>query len=302
MYHAKREGKGVEVYDAAVAYEGRDRLRRVADLQRALEVDELVLHFQPIVHAGSGAVTGAEALLRWQHPEQGLLGPGAFLPLVAEAGLIESVTRVVVEQAVAELARWRSVGLDLCLAINVTAADLLGDRLVTTIEDALRHHGVDPRRLIVEITEESFVADLPRAARTVDRLRGAGMAVAVDDFGVGFSSLSQLQHLVVDELKLDRSLTSAFTSNPRAGAVVRSAVLLAHGLGMTVVAEGVEDVETWRALASAGCDLIQGYLVARPMPAEQFAAWLSTARTGVVEAVEAVEAVAAGDVQTVTTR
>jgi diguanylate cyclase len=268
MYAAKRDRSAFRTYEVDAPYVERDRLRRLHELRRALDGGELVLAYQPQAATCTGVVEHVEALVRWDHPTRGRLAPAEFLPLVASAGLDCRVTEIVVGLALAQLAAWRDEGLDLTVSVNVTASDLLGDALVPLVAGALERHGVPPWRLIVEITEESLVTDLDQAAWCVTELRDLGVAVAVDDFGVGYSSLSQLQHLVVDELKLDRSLLASCRTNARADAVVRSAITLAHGLGMVAVAEGVEDTETWRHLGDLGCDRIQGYRLSPPIPAE----------------------------------
>jgi diguanylate cyclase len=268
MYAAKRDRCTFRTYEVDATYVERDRLRRLLELREALDGGQLALAYQPQADSRTGAVHHVEALVRWDHPTRGRLAPAEFLPLVTAAGLEGRVTEIVVGQALAQLAAWRRDGLDLTVSVNVTAADLLGDDLVPLVAGALDVHGVPPWAVIVEITEESLVTDLERAAWCVTELRDLGVAVAVDDFGVGYSSLSQLQHLVVDELKLDRSLLASCRTNARADAVVRSAITLAHGLGMVAVAEGVEDTETWRHLGDLGCDRIQGYRLSPPLPAD----------------------------------
>jgi diguanylate cyclase len=278
MYAAKRGRSAFRTYEVDATYVERDRLRRLHELRQALDGGELVLAYQPQAATCTGIVQHVEALVRWDHPTRGRLGPAEFLPLVASAGLDARVTEIVMCQALAQLAAWRADGLDLTVSVNVTASDLLGDHLVPLVADALDRHRVPPWRLIVEITEESLVTDLDRAAWCVTELRDLGVAVAVDDFGVGYSSLSQLQHLVVDELKLDRSLLASCRTNARADAVVRSAITLAHGLGMVAVAEGVEDTETWRHLGDLGCDRIQGYRLSPPIPADAVPSFVARAQ------------------------
>jgi diguanylate cyclase (GGDEF)-like protein len=262
---------GQEGFDA-------DRLTLVAELRHAIDDGQLVLHYQPKVDAADGVVTSVEALVRWQHPTRGLLPPGAFVPAAESTELIISLTDWVVDRACAQAATWRAQGMPLPIAVNVSARCLRDHEFADRMLAALQRHDVTSDLITIEITETAVIADPDRAAATLRRLAERGMGVAIDDFGVGYTSLAQLDHLPISELKIDREFVAHMTRGADGDAVVRAVVSLGHGLGMTVVAEGVEDDATLTLLAEIGCDIAQGYAIARPAPAETFEAWLRERR------------------------
>ncbi|TXR58148.1 putative bifunctional diguanylate cyclase/phosphodiesterase [Quadrisphaera setariae] len=280
MYAAKRSGGGWVVYDPDVHGDGEDALRTAEDLRRALVAGELVLHYQPQVRVCDGALTGVEALVRWQHPELGLLPPARFLPVAEDHGLIGQVTGAVLAQAVAQAAAWRRQGLDLRVSVNVSATDLLDTGLARELGALLLGHGVPASRLVLEVTETELVRDTERASQVLAELADLGVATSIDDFGTGWSSLAQLHRMRFSELKLDRSFTQHLLTDPRAAAITASTVDLAHALGLRVVAEGVEDPQTLARLADLQCDESQGYWHAPPMPAGALLGWTSTTREG----------------------
>ncbi len=235
---------------------------------------EIAVHFQPQLDARSGAVAGAECLVRWQHPVHGLLAPAAFLDIAERHGLMADLTAVVLRQACAEAVRWAAEGHPLRLAVNLSTSSLGHPDLLPTVDRALADTGLDPSRLVLEITETMLMSDPEGALRVTRSIAERGIGISIDDFGTGYSSLAYLHDLPVIELKLDRSFTSRVATEHRTARIVASTVDLAHGLGLRLVAEGVEDEVTLRVLADLGCDETQGYLHARPMPADSFLGWL----------------------------
>lgn len=269
MYDAKRQGARHATYAATSDLNARSRLQMMHELRSALELDELVCHFQPKFDLRTGRVVGAEALVRWRHPERGLLMPDTFLPMAEQMGLMRALTDTVLELALTQCRRWRQSGHDLTVAVNVSATNLLDADLSSRIEAALRGHRLPADRLTIEITESVLMIDPERAQETLDALRSLGVSISVDDYGTGYSSLAYLRRLNLDELKLDRSFISALSQTDRDVAIVSSTVELAHVLGLRVVAEGVETETDWRMLGELGCDLAQGYYSSRPVPADE---------------------------------
>ena len=268
MYRAKHDGEWYAVYDPAVDTEI-DRLRLVDDLRGALENEELELHYQPQIDLASGSVVAVEALLRWRHPRLGFVPPLDFLPLAEEAGLMRPLTRFVLREALSQCADWRSRGQNLTMSINVSATNILDVDFLALVEDELQRHHVAPEALILEITETTLIADLDQCGDVIDRLRALGCTVSIDDFGAGFTSIASLGKLAVGEVKLDRSFLATLGDDPNTGRLIEATIDLAHALGLHVVAEGVEEEATLNTLATLGCDLAQGYYIARPAPASE---------------------------------
>jgi diguanylate cyclase (GGDEF)-like protein len=274
MYLAKETGSGVEQYDAGRDRNSTARLVMLGELRRALADDELEIHYQPQAALGSGSVTGVEALVRWRAPGGGFVPPEEFVPLAESSGLVELLTRHVLDRAVAQVGLWRDAGLSLRVAVNVSVRDLSGPALVESVASALCRYDVPSELLLLEVTEGSLFAESHRAAVTLRRLGEMGVALSLDDFGTGWSSLGHLRRLPVQELKVDRSFVQRICDDPRDAAIVRSVVDLGAGLGMRVVAEGVEDEATWQALRAMGCDEAQGWLLSLPEPADVLTPWL----------------------------
>jgi diguanylate cyclase len=274
MYRAKRQQLAIALYETTEESTGLNRLTLIEDLRHAIDERSLTLHFQPIVETESRRVIGAEALARWRHPVHGAIGPDVFVELAEQVGLMPQLTRSVLHQAITQAASWQAAGHDLTVNVNISATDLVDDGLADEITRLLREHRLDGDRLTLEITEQSIVADSERARRAIERLRVEGIRIAVDDFGVGYSSMSQLLSLPIDEVKIDRSFVSRLVGDDRARAIVSATVQLARALGADIVGEGVEDEAILDALAALGCDRVQGYLFARPMPADEFATTL----------------------------
>jgi diguanylate cyclase (GGDEF)-like protein len=274
MYTAKRAGKFFQQYSPELETDTLDRLELLADLDNALSGGQFECRYQPKMELETGKVVSAEALVRWRHPKRGLLSPAVFLELVEQTGALPALTKVVLDQSLATAAVWRDYGYDLTIAVNVGATDLLDEHLIEGLLERLDFYGLPRDVIVVEVTEGAFI-DADPSERVVHLLREQGIQVAIDDYGVGYSSLSRLRSLHADELKLDRSLVASMTQDPCAAAVVSSTVQLAHALHMRLVAEGVEDVQTLDLLADLGCDEVQGYFIAEPMTAGDLMTWLN---------------------------
>ena len=267
MYAAKESQDGVAVYDPLSDGNDRSRLVLLSELRRGLADGELVVHYQPKVALGSGQVVGVEALVRWQHPVRGLLAPVDFLPAVERTALIEPVTDAVLDLALAQVRDWSAAGFRVPVAVNLSARSLARPDLLGRVLQRLQAHDVPADLLRLEITESALLAEPTRAREVLRSLHAAGVRLSIDDFGTGYSSMGHLKHLPVDELKVDRSYVAEMVASAEDAALVRSVVDLGHELGMTVVAEGVEDAATAAALADLRCDVGQGWLFGRPGPA-----------------------------------
>ena len=278
MYAAKDAGLEYSLYSAGLDSHSPSRLAMAAELLKALENDEFVLHFQPVASPLTGEVTAVEALVRWNHPTRGLVLPLDFIPLAEQSGLIRQLTTKVLDLAVAEAASWSVAGRPLPVAVNLSANDLRTHAVVDDVARTLDRHGVPGHLLQLEVTETALL-DAPGAVGIVDRLRLLGVRIALDDFGTGYSSLTYLKQLRPAALKIDRSFVHSMTRDAADAEIVRSVVELAHRLSIGVTAEGVETEEHWRFLAELGCDTVQGYFLARPLPAPELAAWLAARAT-----------------------
>ncbi|MCM0676979.1 bifunctional diguanylate cyclase/phosphodiesterase [Micromonospora phytophila] len=277
MYQAKEGGGSVAAYDSAWDAASTDQLALLAELREALEVDDqLVLALQPAVDLATGAPTGVEALIRWRHPRRGLLSPQDFIRPVENSEQLGAFTRYVLDKALAVAADWARAGLDVPISVNLSARSLLDRRLPAEVAAALRQHQVPPHRLVLEITETVVMSELEVIDEVLATLRSMGVQLAVDDFGTGFSSLTFLTRITVDELKVDRSFVIRMVDSPEAAAIVRTTVGLAHELGLRVVAEGVETAEQRLALTELGCTAAQGYHFFKPMPPDKIAAVLGS--------------------------
>ncbi|MFI8350644.1 putative bifunctional diguanylate cyclase/phosphodiesterase [Streptomyces sp. NPDC085596] len=273
MYQAKRDRTGVEAYESKRDSNTPDRLALLGDLRRALDAREVQLHYQPKVRF-DGQVAGLEALVRWVHPERGKVPPDEFIAIAESSGLMPHLTEYVLETALAQVARWREQGLRVPVAVNVSPRDVHTPGFAGSVAARLARHGVPAGALQLEITEHVLLEDPQRAADTLAALAGHGVKMSLDDFGTGYSSLVHLRRLPVSELKIDRSFVARLAVDAEDAAIVRCTVDLAHSLGLVVVAEGVEDDETWEHLRDLRCDAVQGWLVAAAMPPEETTAWL----------------------------
>ncbi|WP_246264603.1 bifunctional diguanylate cyclase/phosphodiesterase [Aromatoleum toluvorans] len=277
MYVAKRKRLGYARYDASydTETENHGRLSLTGELRQAIARNELVLYYQPRLDLASGEITGVEALVRWQHPERGFVPPDQFIPFAEQTGCIRDITQWVIGRAFEQGARWRAAGLALAVSINLSARDLLGPELPRRFAELLASHGASPHWFLLEITESAIVDDPVRALETVTRLHEMGFSLSIDDFGTGYSSLAQLKRLPVAELKIDKSFVMDMARDPDDMTIVRSVIDLAHNMGLSVVAEGVETDEVRELLYDMGCDYLQGYHICKPLPAEQLEGWLA---------------------------
>jgi diguanylate cyclase (GGDEF)-like protein len=275
MYAAKTGHGGGPVFATGLDDHARARLTMLEELRTGLDRGELVLHYQPKVTVDAAArVVGVEALVRWQHPERGLIYPDAFLYTAESADLMGRITAVVLDLACRQSRRWHDEGLPVSVAVNLSVSDLRDPGFPEQVGALLRRHGLPPEALELEVTESVLMTDADNALQTLGRLGDMGLRLAVDDYGTGYSSLSYLQVLPVDDLKLDRAFVSRCGVDPRSAAIVHSTVQLAHSLGMQIIAEGVEDADIFERLRGYGCDLAQGYGIARPQDAATTTAWL----------------------------
>ena len=273
LYSAKIQRGAWAGYEASEDDHSVEKLALLGDLREGVARDELVVHFQPLCDTQTGEVLSVEALVRWQHPVLGLLQPDRFIHLAESTGLIVPLTQVVLEKTLEQLRCWDAAGLHLDAAVNLSARQLTDLDLPEQVAAALERHGLAPGRLVLEVTESHIVSDATRAAIVLGRLREVGVRLAVDDFGTGYSSLTQLRSLAVDVLKIDRSFVTHMSEDENDALIVRSTIDLGHGLGLRVVAEGVEDARALEQLRLLGCDVVQGYFLCRPVPGEQVLAW-----------------------------
>jgi diguanylate cyclase (GGDEF)-like protein len=287
VYLAKDSHLRTAVYDAEQDTSDAARLALAGELRRAIEIGELLVHFQPKAELAKGRIVGVEALVRWQHPERGFVPPGEFIPIAERTGLIKPLSRYVLAAAVRQCAAWNAAGYDLHVAVNVTVPDLLDldfpDRIVALLDE----HDVRPEQLELEITETTILAEPFHVRSVLERLNDMGLQFAIDDFGTGYSSLAYLRRLPVQAIKIDRSFVMGMCEDGNDATIVRSTIDLGRNLGLAVVAEGVETQEVWSGLRSLGCSLAQGYLIAKPSSADELAPLLEHRAVRAGAAVEA---------------
>ncbi|HXY17051.1 MAG TPA: bifunctional diguanylate cyclase/phosphodiesterase [Gaiellaceae bacterium] len=277
MYLAKQTRAGVTRYDPSADRNDASKLVLMTELRVAVEREELEVHYQPIVTARTGTLTKVEALVRWHHPTKGMIPPDQFLPLAEHTRLVVNLNRFVLRQAIKQCRVWREGGVDLGVTVNMSVLDLLETSFAVDVQHALAQEKFPPPALTIEITESAFVQEPARVRRTLDSLRALGVQVAIDDFGTGYSSLSYLKDLPVDVLKIDQSFVSGLPRSEASTAIVAAAIELSHRLGLSVVAEGVETDDQYDCLDALGCDLIQGYIISRPVPASTLASMMREA-------------------------
>jgi predicted signal transduction protein with EAL and GGDEF domain len=266
MYQGKHGATGVVVYEPRTAAHPTHSLVVQQELRQALERDQLVLFYQPKIDLATGHAPGVEALVRWQHPERGLLSPDEFLPVAERSGLIEPLTDWVLRRALADQTQWLAAGVPWTVAVNVSVRNLESPQLHQTVRELIAGDGMTAERLHLEVTETALAMDSTVAAEVVAALAGEGITIAIDDFGIGYTSLSQLRNLPVSEIKIDRTFVSDIADNAQDRAIVRSVVELGHSLGFRVTAEGVETGGVAEWLTAAGCDYGQGFLWSKPRP------------------------------------
>ena len=277
MYEAKRKGGGVAIYDRSLDQNSPERLSIIADLNEAIRLRQLCLHYQPKLDLKRGRQVGFEALVRWNHPRLGLLMPDSFLAQAELSETIHPLTDLILEMAVIQLRAWRDAGLSSSISVNLSARNLMDDRCLLTIRRLLHQYRIEAGALEVEITETALMHDPEQVAERLDRIAALGVSICIDDYGTGYSSLGYLHRLPIHALKIDRLFVTDMRNGEHDAIIVRSTIALAHSLGLIVVAEGVEDGETLEMLVGMGCDQVQGYHLSMPLPPEQLAMFESTA-------------------------
>jgi EAL domain-containing protein (putative c-di-GMP-specific phosphodiesterase class I) len=265
----------VVVYEAGREDEFVRRLRVVNDLRAALRHNEIQVYYQPKARLEDGKICGVEALVRWHHAELGFLPPDEFIPATEQAGTIVHLTRHVLSEAVRQCRYWLDFGFELGISVNLSARDLTDEYLPYHVLQILKDHDVRPEMLTLEVTESSIMEDLGRAVLVLECLRDLGVRISIDDFGTGHSSLAQLKNIPVHELKIDKSFVMHICDERQNEAIVRATIELAHSLGLSVVAEGVEDEKAIRRVTSLGAEIAQGYFLSKPIPAEELTEWLT---------------------------
>ncbi len=279
MYVAKKAHLGLSVYDRVLDDHSPLRLALISELRAALaDPGQFILHYQPKLDMQSGELTGFEALVRWQHPERGLLVPDEFIPDAERTGMIRTLTDLVLSEAVRQVKAWKQVGLTMPVAVNLSTRCLLDPQFPDDVGALLSAHGISGSELDLEITESAIMADPERAHEILSRLVALGVGIAIDDFGTGYSSMAHLKRLPIDQIKIDKSFVIDLVDNPNDAAIVRSMVDLARGLGLGVVAEGVETEATWKHLYDLGCTSAQGFYLSRPLAADAVLPWIATYR------------------------
>ncbi len=276
MYAAKTGGNEAVVYDTAIDKTSQENLSLLGELRHAIDNDEFRLHVQPKTLLPAGKVIGVEALVRWMHPKKGLIQPDHFIPFAEKTGFIRVLTRWVLEQAAILCSQWEAKGVPLKISVNLSTRDLLDQDLPTKFMEILARHQVASSSFCLEITESAIMNDPVRAMQTLERLYAMGIELSIDDFGTGYSSLSYLKRLPVHELKIDKSFVMNMEREADDATIVRSTIDLGHNMGLRVVAEGIESEATLELLARMGCNQGQGYFISRPMPSDQFLAWLAS--------------------------
>jgi EAL domain-containing protein (putative c-di-GMP-specific phosphodiesterase class I) len=273
MYHAKNTGAGFVLYDPARDPHNPRRLALMGELRQAIEHNQLVVHYQPKIALDTGKMIGAEALVRWQHPKNGMIPPDQFIQSAENTGLIRPLTDWVLSTGLRQASNLLSRGAMQHLAVNISVRSLHDLRFPDLIDKSLKASGIPPEKLILEVTESAFMVDLQRTVETLAVLSHMGVMISIDDFGTGFSSLNYIKKLPVHEIKIDKSFVSDMTSDENDLSIVRSIIELGHNLGLKVVAEGVEKKAVLDSLAALGCDHCQGYYISHPLPHERFMAW-----------------------------
>ncbi|HDK41312.1 MAG TPA: EAL domain-containing protein [Nitrospirae bacterium] len=273
---AKQTRSAVVIYNPRQDRYSRDRLVLIKELRYAIENEELVLHYQPKVNCRTGRINGMEALVRWNHPDHGLIMPNDFIPLAEQTGLIKQLTTWVLSTALQQLGRWQKAGFNLRLSINLSTRNLLDPHFIDEIAKRLEASAIKPSLLELEITESAIMIDPDLSLKILADLDALGIRISIDDFGTGHSSLAYLRKMPVDEIKIDKTFISNILVDNNDAIIVRTIVELAHNLGIQVIAEGVESEGVCDMLKDMGCDNIQGYLISRPIPAEDFEEWLET--------------------------
>jgi diguanylate cyclase (GGDEF)-like protein len=274
MYEAKRKHRGFAFYTPGNDEHSISRLGLSGELRDAISDNQLMLEYQPMVDFKSGRIFCAEALVRWQHPQYGLIPPEEFIPSAEQTGVIRPLTLWVIDQALGQAKRWSRIGLDLRISINLSVRSLQDRQLPGQVQQLVDRHRINPDRVILEITESAIMSDPLTARRVMRRLSNMGFQLSIDDFGTGYSSLAYLKQLPVDEIKIDKSFVTRMDQDENDAVIVRATIDLAHNLGLKVVAEGVESTDVWDLLEMLGCDTAQGYLIRRPLDPAELTDWI----------------------------
>ncbi|MFQ5469609.1 MAG: EAL domain-containing protein [Gammaproteobacteria bacterium] len=289
MYSAKRTNLHYATYDFSQDNNSVRQLALRGELKHAIENEELALYFQPKINTRSKQISSVEVLVRWLHPEYGYMPPDEFIPMAEQTGLITPLTKWVLSRAIAQCAIWQNQGTQISVAVNLSAKDLMDSNLPATLNSIIKQNCVDPKMIVLEITESHIMDNPTRALKTLNRLHDMGLKITIDDFGTGYSSLAYIKKLPIDELKIDKSFVTSMATNKSDYAIVRSTIELAHNLDLEVVAEGVETEETFDLLSKLGCDTAQGYLFSKPVPQEDLIEWLSLSIWGINSELERIK-------------
>ncbi len=273
MYQAKHNHQGFAVYDVKLDHHSLSQLTMISDLRKAMEANQLVLYYQPKIDIATGRLCGAEALIRWQHAERGFMPPDSFIPIAEQSGFIVPLTAWILDSAIRECAEWHRQGIQIPVAVNISARNLQDPNITTVILETLEQHSVSNNSLIVELTETAVMSNPDLVLDVVTLLESKSVHVSIDDFGTGYSSLANLKKLPVTEIKIDRSFVMDMKEDNNDAVIVRSTIDLAHNMSLKVTAEGVENQETWDLLRAHGCDQAQGYFISRPMAPADFLEW-----------------------------
>jgi len=280
MYEAKQTRGGYIFFREDLEVVAQERNLQLAELRDALANDQMVLHYQPKIDFASHVISGAEALVRWQHPTRGLVFPDDFIPLAEKSGLIKLLTAVVLRKALAQCAAWRAAGNALTMAVNISAINLQDEGFPGRVAELLREQGAEASWLELEVTESAIMTNPVLAIANIKALSEMGAQISIDDFGTGYSSMTYLKKLLVAKIKIDKSFVMEMATDKSDAVIVRSTIDLGHNLGLKVVAEGVEDAESWAKLKELGCDAAQGYYMSRPLSPEKFSEWLTDSPWG----------------------
>jgi EAL domain-containing protein (putative c-di-GMP-specific phosphodiesterase class I) len=273
MYTAKSQKIGVSTYNAELSDSSSERLQLVTDLRESLKKNQIKAYYQPIINMQTKTLH-AEVLARWSHPQRGDIAPDVFIPLAEETGSIHKLTSKILESALRNCAAVLNQHLIESLSINISPYCLTNPKLPAEIQTYLEKYSINPGSITLEITESAIMSNLPATQKNIDALHALGLAFSIDDFGTGYSSLSKLKLMPLKELKIDKSFIVDIVKNENDSAITNAAIQMAHGLGLDVVAEGIEDENIWNRLQQMGCDYGQGYWIARPMPVNDFISWL----------------------------
>ena len=275
MYQSKHKGGGVTLYDESIDIHTPERLALSAELNSAIRQGQLLLHYQPKISLTTNRITGFEALVRWNHPQKGLLYPDKFMPQAEIGDAIHHLTDNVLEQAIIQQKKWQQSGFDYSVAVNLSARNLIDDRCSKRLKLLIDKYQINPAKLELEITETALMQDPDGAVELLNQISKLGVKLSIDDFGTGYSSLGYLRRLPIDTLKIDRVFVRDMLTNEQDGIIVRSTITLAHNLNLKVIAEGVEDQETMLSLHIMNCDMVQGFYISRPLDGANVNAWIN---------------------------